>query len=250
MKRFLVSLLVWLLLAAPCLATPTVFNIGTASASATTVQVTAISVAANNLVVVFVMDNVNGGATGSVSDTQSNSYTLLSSKNPNGSTANGVVQIFYSVITHPLSGSDNIKYTTASGSSSLAESAFYATGIVTASPVDTGVTATFAGSSSTASGTANAPAGSGELFVGAVGSPFGGSGVSITVTGAFTNSPAPVSVQRSGASTGGGYNVAGASAPAFSATLGSSALWGLIVSAFKPAAVTTVFTLTTTGAGN
>src|ERR1700747_2978923 len=102
----------------------TVTSIGTAHGAAVcNVTVTAVTVASGNLVLVSVEDT--NTAAGTVTDTQSSSYALLTSVHPNNSSTNGTTQLFWSVITTALTGSDTIKYTTASGKT-IGVSAFYA----------------------------------------------------------------------------------------------------------------------------
>jgi hypothetical protein len=215
----------------------TATNLGTGSVSSgTSVTVTALaSCAVGDLVLVVVGDDTGASsATGSVSDTQSNTYSLLTSVALVSST--GTTQLFWSVLTSPLTTSDTIKFASSSGSNhQVAVSIVHAVGCATTSPVDSAVTATATASSATVSGTGGTPGQSGELWIAAVNATAPSTAPTITNTGSWA--VPPNSVSGGSTTAGGGSQVGSASAPSYSATLSASVRWGVIIAAFKPAPV-------------
>jgi hypothetical protein len=215
--------------------TVTSINTATGGASITSLALSVPgTVAAGNLVIVPVQSGQNGN--GTVSDTQSNSYTLLTSVHPDNTGTSGTTQLFYSSITTRLTSSDTITYSTGGSRTSIAASACYATGIATSSPVDVGVTKTATGNGGHMSPASVTGAGSasqsGELWVGVLGV---ASAVTYTNSGSGTWATTPAAASGSTETVGGGSQVnAGTTALTYTATLSSAAAWALIIVAFAP----------------
>ncbi len=99
---------------------------------------------------------------GSMTDTAGNTYTQITHTNiPVGDFA----EVFYAKNVTALSSGNSITFTKQTSGDEAVLSAFYATGIDTSGPLDTAVTATATGTSSTPSVTSGTPAIAGELFV-------------------------------------------------------------------------------------
>lgn len=108
-------------------------------------------------------NNATYSAGGSVADTSSNTYTEISHSN---TSTTDFGQTFYAKNATALSSGDSITFTKQTSGDRAAVSTFYATGIDTSAPLDTAVTATANGTSTTPSVTSGTPSVSGELFVG------------------------------------------------------------------------------------
>ena len=111
------------------------FGLGTAqNTSTSTLSLASLSVTSTNCIVVIVVERNATGATGTVADSALNTYGTPISYPLDGSTANGVVQIFWAPNNTALS-SGSITYTKAVSGSKTAMSIFYLTGCDTVAPV-------------------------------------------------------------------------------------------------------------------
>jgi hypothetical protein len=134
----------------------------TSISGATVVLTVNAAIAAGSLVVVGVNED-STGATGTLADSQGNTYTAITT---NSSISGNRVTVFYSVLGTALSTSDTWTFTKGNSGGKAGISALSATGNL-ASPLDTAVTATNQNASATSvTVTSGTPAVSGELFVG------------------------------------------------------------------------------------
>lgn len=147
-------------------------NIGTGAVIALTVSITvgAGGVPAGNLIVVEVQDTTPGAATGTMSDTAGNTYTLAISRSPNNSSTNGSTQYFYAWNCAALVSGNTIVYTGTSGTTSKSVSAVYTNEADnTADPLISAVTTTATGTSATLSVTSGVPGVANAVFFACVG---------------------------------------------------------------------------------
>jgi len=154
-----------------------VTNIGTASnTSGATVTLTGVTVPAGALIFVVAVEYIGGTNTtgGSISDATNGSYTagtaLPNGDNPSYVQYRGFGRYYYFPNSGALSGA-TITYTKNSNNAQAAISAFYATGILATSPLDTAVTASNSDSPSTNplfTLTSGTPSVAGELMVAVV----------------------------------------------------------------------------------
>jgi len=107
--------------------------------SGATLAIGSLSTASGNCIVALVVERNATGATGTVTDTPGNTYVLSASYPLDGSTANGVVQLFTAKSNLTLS-SGTITYTKAVSGTKVAMSLFYLTGCDTTAPVRTSAT--------------------------------------------------------------------------------------------------------------
>jgi hypothetical protein len=226
--------------------TPT--DLGGDSAGTGTFTVTA-TAPVGSLVVAYYVDTFN--ATGTISDSKSNSYTPIGSvvSFTDSSTQGWNIFLSFSVITSVLtSATDTIQW---SNNSPWLGGALFVSGPA-ASPLDTSVHNTSATGASPLTTTALTPAGAGELFV-AVGliSYSGGTPTFGAVSG-FTKPPFSVQTNAGGvqATSGGAYQVnAGSGALTWNPVLtgGTRLGWGAVMAAFKAPAVALGPTVAVTG---
>jgi hypothetical protein len=181
-------------------------------------------VPAGSLIVVEVLDDSGTGVSGTISDGV-NTYTEIGSSNLNGVAVDGRLITFYAPNAHLSAGT--ITYTLNVANNPAGMSAIYASNILTVSPVDSAVTATSVGNSSTPSTTSGTPAQSGELFVGGT-----SSGFAVTQdTGhgwAF-----PPNADPSNFVAGGNQVNAGTGTKIFSPTYSSAGAWAQNIIGFK-----------------
>lgn len=130
------------------------------------VTVPAGGVPAGSLIVVAVIENNTTGTIGTIADTAGNTYTKITDKSPNNANANGRAALFYVKNCLALVSGNSITYTKISTGLSTSMSAFYATGVDRANPLDTAVTNFSTASSSSPTVTTGTPSRHGELFVG------------------------------------------------------------------------------------
>lgn len=189
--------------------------------------VTGITVPAGSLIFVETEDKSNSASDGTLSDGGVNTYVKIARANLNGAQANGNLIAWYVKNCNALSGA-TLTFTPAIAGPNYV-GLIYATGIDTVAPLDTAVTASATGSSTTPSATSGTPAVSGELFVGSVAG----------TTGAFTDDGAWASQNGSGTATVGvrcydAYQVnAGAGTLTYAPTFSLSNNWADIVVGFK-----------------
>lgn len=127
-----------------------------------------VTVPAKSLICVFASDFNSTGFGGSIGDGGHNTYTTIAQKFNNNSSANGYGIFAYAWNSVALTGA-TLAYTKKASGTNAAIAAFYATGIQTLfDPLDSGVTATTTGSSTTPSVTSGVAAVPGELIVGAI----------------------------------------------------------------------------------
>lgn len=214
-----------------------VTNIGTNSNSAgATVAITVpVGGVPSGALICFAVDENSGAAGGSVADTSGNTYNLVSTVGLNNDIAsNGFGRFYYVQNATALSSGNSITWTKQVSGNQASVSAFYATGVATASALDASVTATAFGSSTTPTVTSGTPGQAGELFVGALWSKAGG-----TFTQDSGNSWA-IPFNQGGATAatqvnGGNQVNAGSGTKTFAPTLSSSVPWSTGVWGFKPA---------------
>lgn len=130
-----------------------VTNIGTATGSSggsLAVTVPAGGVPAGALIVVVVSEGASTVG-GSVADTAGNTYTAVTGVFNNAASASGYGRMYYALNATALAQNNTITFTRQTSGSNAAMSAMYATGIQTASALDTAVTNTATGSSTTPS---------------------------------------------------------------------------------------------------
>lgn len=229
-----------------------VTNIGVATAaSGSNAQITVGvgGVPSGALIAASTEHRANNASSGSIADTPTNTYTEIVGASLNATQTNGRGVLWYKENCAALSSGNTITYTPPA-SATNAISAFYATGIATSGSLDTAVTNSATGSSTTPSVTSGTPGVSGELFVAAVAQ----RGSSGTFTQDTTNSwAAPFNEASSGTANGdarinGGNQVNGGAgtityAPSYTVT----SPWAAFVAGFK--ASTTLNLLTLTGVG-
>lgn len=241
-RGFLRSVVVAALLAwsAPVWAAITLTSIGTNSnTSGATLAITGVTVPANALVVVVVVEYNSSVGIGTVADgVNSGNYSSFTALNPNGSAYDGYGNIFYYQNSSAIV-SGTITYTKASTGSAVM-SAFYATGVATVSAVDSAVTTSVTGvvvSGSVTSLTSGTPTSSGNLFVGVL---FQGASVSSYTqdTGNGWAVP-PISIVGTNAAVSGGTQVnSGVSTKTFQPSVSGLSYYASEIVGFKAAAVT------------
>jgi hypothetical protein len=207
---------------------PASTSIGTGSSSSgATCTIASVTVPAGALIVVLVTENA--GTIGTTADGTNGAYTAASSGNFNG--AADVGGVFYFQNSAALSGA-TITYTKHTSGNSVAMSAFYVTGIATASALDVSVTATATGSSTMPSVASGTPGALNELIVGAmfcVGAPSYGQ------SPCFATPPNSIAISTT-LTAAGGVMVGTLGQPVtFAPTLGTSEAWLAITVGFKAA---------------
>ena len=204
-----------------------------ANNSGGTVTISGVNVPAGALIVAATIDS--GATPPSLSDGGTNSYTQ-----DNQNTAQiGSWSMFYCANCSALSGATLTFTKSAAGDGAFA--AFYATGILAASPLDTAVTQKNNGATVTSTSptiTSGTPAQAGELFVGI-------SWFNVTASVGFTQdsgngwSTSPAAVQATAGNNDGlcfGYQVnAGSGTKTFNPTLSPAARWAISTYGFKHA---------------
>lgn len=212
-----------------------VTNIGVGSNSAgATTTITAVTVPAGACIIVGVEEASSQTTAGTVTD-GSNTYSQASATllHPNATQANGFGMLYYSNTVLALSGG-TITYTKKTSAVRAVTTAFYATGLATGDPRDTGVFNHAAGSSTTPSVTSNAASVAGDLFVALLCTSNNPTFTQDTTHGWATP---PTASDAAGASVMGGNQVnAGTSAITFSPTITSGA-WDAAIYGFLALAV-------------
>lgn len=207
-----------------------------------TLALTGVAVPSGAAIVVFVSEGNNINYTGgTVADDAGNTYTLVSALKNNAQASVGGGSLFYAKNASALTAGQNITYTK-QGANATIITALYATGIDPTAPLDTSVTATATGSSSTPSVTSGTPGEAGELFVGAlcwqdtVAGTYAvdsGNGWAVPMAGVKSAS----GTQK--AAGGGGNQVnAGTGTIAFAPTTGANNRWAIWVIGLKAAPAT------------
>lgn len=144
-------------------------NIGTNSSdsgASSTVSVGS-TLAVGSIVVILCGEYTSTATPGTVADSQGNSYSLISSGNPNNNTGYGIFSVYYAVLSKALvGGTDTITYTKHTSGNDAMTTAWVMTG---AGILDTGVTASTYGSSSSPSVTGGAPVGTNDYILGLLG---------------------------------------------------------------------------------
>lgn len=179
---------------------------------------------------------VNFSTGGSMSDTV-NTYSQITHLNNGTNLGYGVM--WHADNVSALTSANSITWTKQTSGDVGVISAFYATG-VSASPLDTAVTASTAASTSTPSITSGTPSVAGELIVGGLtGTPASNGTLTFTNGGSFVTPFDTVnsSVSGSGSATAaGGHEInAGSAAVTFSGTLSAARANAIFVVGFKPA---------------
>lgn len=209
-----------------------VTNIGTnTGATVTSIAVTVGAAGVPAGVVIFALAFFQLGNL-SASDSASNTYTLLDNLNPNSSSLNGRVNTWHADNVSALVQNNTITVSSTGSSGHANLSVCYITGAATASPVDTAVSASAMGSSTTPSVTGGTASVAGELNIGIVG---GNATVTITQASGWTTPPNTAS--QTSAFIGGGNQVnSGTAGLTFNPTLSGSSPWAAAIYGFKPAA--------------
>lgn len=216
-----------------------VSNVGTNgdNAGATVVVNVGSTLPIGTLVVALVHERATGttSLTGTMSDSQSNTYTAAAQSLINNSAAVGAGYLFYSILTRALvSGIDSITYNK-SGLLFSNISIISATGI---SAIDGSVSASSFGSSTTPSVTGGAPSVPGDLIVGGI---IVGDNQTVTqdsTNGAYTNPPNQVAIASQGMCYGGTIVYSGTSARTYAPTIGSADSWVAVMAGFKAIPIT------------
>lgn len=209
----------------------TVTNIGVNNAIGSTVSVTVGTTIPAGTDVIVCATDPNSGTGGTVSDSKSNTYTLIQREVLGGSASNGNGYAFRSNLTTQLVSGDTITFHAAGSSLRPDISVFSVTG---GNGLDSGATAatTSSGFINNPSVTSGTPAQSGELFVGVI--CHQGTATLMQPAGGWTNPPNPELV---GGSVDGGHLVnSGASAVTYNPTLSGTSRLAAIIFAIIPAA--------------
>jgi hypothetical protein len=211
--------------AACSIQTPAVTNIGTNnSAGVSTVTLAGVTVPAGSLIIVEVID-ASSTIGGSVSDGV-NTYTASGGVFLNNVSTNGFMRTWFAPNASLSAGT--ITYTL-QATTAASISAIYSSNIITSSPLDSAVTATAFGSSTTPTVTSGTPASTGELFVAGIGE--GGSTFTQDSGHGWTSPP---NVDSNNNVAGGKQVNAGTGTKIFAPTLGASTTWAVNVLGFKP----------------
>lgn len=207
-----------------------VTDIGTAdSFIAATVTIASVTVPVGASIVVCVTEGGNsGGLGGSVTD-GTNTYTAVVGANYNNDTTQGFSRIFVKDNAAAISNA-TITYTKKNNNANTCISAFYVTGT---GGIDTAVTASATGNSSTPSVTGGAPTGANEAIVGWVGGNFGLALTQDSTNGAYAAPPDLNENQNSAHSIGGNIIYTGTSARTYAPTTAAGAVWAALMVAFK-----------------
>ena len=189
--------------------------------------------------------NTSAGVGGSVTDTAGNgpvsgSYRVAQQKLLNSSSANGFVSLFYCENAAALVNGDTITYTLMTANVGACVSAFYATGIVTASdPRD--VHSGNGGSSTGAALTSGTPATSGDLFIDVIG--WYGAATTLSQPTGWATPPNQATQGTTPAISrvSGGFFVAtDQTTKTYTPTLSNSVLWGQVLCSFSPLNILTI----------
>lgn len=221
--------------------TISVSDIASASSTAGTTIVATVPVGgvpSGALIVVGVVEK-NSSVGGSVTDSKGNTYTLAKGLLYNSSADFGA--IFYSPNAIALVSGDSITFTKAASGDTTAIDAIYATGILASSPLDTAVTASASGSSTSPLVTSGTPAMAGELLV-ALCAWDGNNSDTYSQAAGFASPFVRVNASATNHRPimCGGYEVnAGSAAQTFAPTITSNA-WAAIIAGFKPAIAASV----------
>lgn len=191
---------------------------------------------AGSLIVVGVCERTTAGTAGTVADGPGNTYTKITEKLINNSTANGVAAMYYAYNTAQISTLQKITYTKTQSGVATAVQIVTFTGASTATdPLDTGVTnATFAATSKPSIVCGN-PATSGEIHVGLIG--ILGSAGTFTEAGLWSAIPneAATGTATTDARADGGNRLNSSTNPfTWSPSFTNAVAWAGIVTAFKP----------------
>lgn len=221
-----------------------VVSIGTntnTSGATLAVTVGAAGVPANVLIVVVVTEKSTSGTSGTLADTQTNTWNTSQGGNLAGAIANGRGTVFFAFNSKALVNTNTITYTKNLSGAACAMSAFYVTGIGSqANPEVTAARATATGTTGTITVTSGSPGVQGCFFVGAFcDSGTSTAGASATFTNAANWVTPPVEA-NSGTTSGnarvdGGFRLqTGAIATfVYNPTMSSTAQqWALMITAF------------------
>lgn len=213
-----------------------VTNIGTGSSAGGTatvgIAVPAGGVPTGALICVASNETSSATAAGSVADTKNTYSTATSGGNASNLAFGGM---YYAANASALTSSNTLTYTKNNSSNTGVCSAFYATGVLTTSPLDTAVTAAGStGATTSPTVTSGTPSLSGELFV-AICAYRSSSGFTEDTTHNWATPFNQINVTVT--NLGGGNQVnAAATALTFNPTIGASVSCAIMVVAFKPAA--------------
>lgn len=178
---------------------------------------------------------------GSMADAALNTYAQIANAALNAG-GQGFGVMFYAKNIAALLATNTIVFTKQTLNDCAVASAFYATGIDTTGPLDTAVTATASGVSSTPSVTSGTPAASGELFAACLIAQSNSQTYSQDTTHSWaapfdTNGYDGTNLGSSIVWAAGGNQInAGTGTKIFAPTMSNLARWGAIVAGFKAAA--------------
>ena len=215
----------------------TVTNINTqVTTSGSAVTITAVTVPAGACIIMCWGDSNTVGSSPTFGDTH-NTYVLAKSQNVDNTNADGMCGVHYVANATALSSGTITCTPATSGGGTY--SAFYATGVALSSPLDTTVTASAFGSSTSPSVTAaNAPAVANSLILGFVG--VDGAIVTFTQDSAHAAYATPPTKQSNSGSPNAGLvggTVVSSSKLTYAPTIGNHP-WTAIILGFSPSIVT------------
>ena len=219
-----------------------VTDLGTSSnAAGATLTLTSVGCPAGSLVVVMVNEaTATSAGTSSLSD-GTNTYTAGPSVALGGS--QGFAQTFYHYYAGAQSGL-TLTYTKATTGHTCCLSGLYASGIASSTPLDSAVSATAAGTSTTPTVTSGTPSQSGDLIIG-YGAWGGASAQTFALAAAppaFLAPPTAVTTQAAACGGGGSFQYCATGTITFTGTLSGSVTGnGLIILGFKPASAPTEY---------
>src|SRR5258707_7411911 len=209
---------------------------------ATLARAVTATIVVGSLIVVGVTERSNASSGGSMTDDAGNTYTAVAATAMNNVSTNGFAQFFYSITTVQLNAAANVTYTkqTSGGRCCLAVGSATNTGTLS---LDTSVTATAFGNSSTPSVTSGTPSVSGELFWGWAG---GGNKNTLTADAVNGWTSPPLASVSSGTGTSDAQGVGGEQTNAGTGTKihaptipGGTEVWADLIIGFKAAAIDT-----------
>lgn len=188
------------------------------------------------VVVGIAQDVASVGPTSIANDSKGNVFTTITSRG-NNNTTQGYGQLSYSVLTSAVTTSDTFVVTNLGGDAIII-SVLSASGL-SASPLDTAVTAAASGNSTAPAVTSGTPSVAGELFVTWVSAK---NAPTLTIDATWTTPPLDNVSVPSNETGGGGYQInAGTGTKTNTSSLNTGISWAAFIVGFKPAIAQTVF---------
>lgn len=210
-------------------------DLGTANNSSGATVALSLTCPGGSLVVVCVNEATATSAGSSSLSDGTNTYTAGPSVALGGS--QGFAQTFYHYYATAQSGL-TLTYTKATSGHTCAMAGLFATGVASSTPLDSAVSATAAGTTTSPTVTSGTPSQSGDLIIGFAA--WGGASARTltlqTAPPAFLAPPTSSTAQAAASVGGGSFQYCGTSAITFDPTLSGSVTGnGLIIFGFKPA---------------